>query len=246
MALVFFSVPYSDGKDCFRGLLRTKKSLRLQALFCKHFVTLLKTGNEHGRINESRKEVIAMSIRKKLENFWYYYKWYVLAAIFFIGAFSYIMYDAAQKPEPDLSICYIGNRASLLGAEQVLEEQLDDWITDVNGDGEKHIEWLEMTFDDDPQKKATIEAQVPAIIAAAECKLFVVNEAYAENLKNLGVFQEEPVPVKGTAAFEEAGVDTEGIYAGVRLAPPTMNEFHRLTLENAQAVYEMIKTEKKG
>lgn len=187
-----------------------------------------------------------MSIWKKIENFWYYYKWYVLAAIFFIGSFSYIIYDAAKKPEPDLSICYIGNRASLLGAEKTLEERLVHLIEDVNGDGEKHIEWVEMTFDDDPQKKVTIEAQVPALIAAAECKLFVVNEDYAESFKNLGVFEEEPVSVDGVSVFAEAGVDTENIYAGVRSEPPTMNDFHRLTLKNAKAVLELIKTEKKG
>lgn len=187
-----------------------------------------------------------MSIWKKIENFWYYYKWYVLAAIFFIGSFSYIIYDAAKKPEPDLSICYIGNRASLLGAEKVLEERLVGLIEDVNGDGEKHIEWIEMTFDDDPQKKVTIEAQVPALIAAAECKLFVVNEDYAESFKSLGVFEEEPLSIDGASTFVEAGVDTENIYIGVRKEPPVMNEFHRLTLINAKAVYEFIKTEKKG
>ena len=153
------------------------------------------------------------------------------------------MYDASKKPEPDLSICYIGNRASKLGAEDILEEKLSGLIEDVNGDGEKHILWMEMTFDDDEQKRATIEAQVPALIAAAECKLFVVNETYAENLKNLGVFQEELIPIEGVEVFSESGIDTEKIYVSVRQAPPQMNEFHSKTLKNAQAVYEMIKSE---
>lgn len=189
-----------------------------------------------------------MGFLKKIENFWYYYKWYVLAAIFFIGAFSYIVYDAAQKPSPDLTICYIGNHASRLGAEDVLREELAPLLEDGNGDGQKHIDWIELTLDDpdDLQKKQTIEAQVPAVIAAAECKLFLVNETYAKTLNDLGVFEGELVPVDGVSAFVEAGIDTAGIYAGVRVPPSNTNDFHRYTHKNAAAVYEMIKTEKKG
>ncbi len=187
-----------------------------------------------------------MSIWKQIENFWYYYKWYVFGAVFLIGAGSFLMYDSARKPEPDLTVCYIGNSASRLGAEGALNDRLAPLLIDINGDGETHIEWIELTFTaDDLQKKNTVEAQLPALVAAGECKLFLVDKTYADSLTELGAFDGEVISADGVAAFTESGIDTRNIYAGVRVKPLKMSEFHEQTLENARAVYNLIKSEKK-
>ena len=187
-----------------------------------------------------------MTIWKKIENFWYYYKWYVLGAVFIIGSLSFLMYDSARKPDPDLTVCYIGNSASQLGAEDALNERLADLLTDVNGDGQTYIEWLELTFEpDDLQNKNAVEAQLPALVAAGECKLFLVDKTYADSLTELGAFDGAVVSVEGVAAFTESGIDTRNIYAGVRVKPLKMNEYHEKTLANARVIYELIKTEKK-
>ena len=187
-----------------------------------------------------------MTIWKKIENFWYYYKWYVLGAVFIIGSISFLMINSAQKPDPDLTVCYIGHSTSQFGAEEMLDEKLAPYLTDVNGDGERHIEWLELTFaPDDLQKKNAVEAQLPALVAAGECKLFLVDKTYADSLTELGAFDGAVVSVEGVAAFTESGIDTRNIYAGVRVKPLKMNEYHEKTLANARAIYELIKTEKK-
>lgn len=187
-----------------------------------------------------------MTIWKKIENFWYYYKWYVLGAAFIIGSISFLMINSAQKPDPDLTVCYIGHSTSQFGAEEMLDEKLAPYLTDVNGDGERHIEWLELTFAaDDLQKKNAVEAQIPALVAAGECKLFLVDRTYADSLTALGAFADEAIPLEDVTLFAECGIDTRNIFAGVRVEPLKMSDFHEKTLENARAVYNLIKNEKK-
>lgn len=186
-------------------------------------------------------------IWKKIANFWYYYKWYVLGGLFLVGAVSFIAYDASRKPDPDLTICYIGDYAAQLGAEDALEAALAPYLTDVNGDGEIHINWIDFSMPDaeDLERKTTVDAQIPAIIAAAECKLFLVNETYADRLEELGVFEGDLVSLENAELFQNAGIYTSGMYAGVRVAPPQQSTFHAQTMENARAVCKMIKNEKK-
>jgi len=75
-------------------------------------------------------------LRLKLENFWYYYKWYVVGALILVLTLLVGVRSCNRKVQADLQVLFAADRSpnSLLVAE------MQDWLAtmtpDVNKDGE--------------------------------------------------------------------------------------------------------------
>lgn len=79
--------------------------------------------------------------KKKLENFWYYYKWHVIVGIVAVIVAATSIYDAVTKTEPDLTIdCIIdsGIDYTYSGAMAAKLEK-SGVVADNNGDGHKSV-----------------------------------------------------------------------------------------------------------
>lgn len=79
-------------------------------------------------------------MKKKLEHFWYYYKWYVLfAAMVLILVVNYAAEKAALV-EPDATVSFVTMSEVPQQTVDGLRAQLEPIVGDANGDGNVEIE----------------------------------------------------------------------------------------------------------
>ena len=74
--------------------------------------------------------------KKKIENFWFYYKWHTIAAIFAAIIIAYTVHDAVTKVNPDLGVDIIMDTGFTYDTAEILSADLETSgiIKDNNGD----------------------------------------------------------------------------------------------------------------
>lgn len=77
-----------------------------------------------------------LKIRSKFENFWYYYKWHTIGAIFILLTILVGTYSCSQKEDPDFQLLYVRDDTPLAEQADALQVWLNGMIEDTNGDGE--------------------------------------------------------------------------------------------------------------
>jgi len=96
---------------------------------------------------------------KKLDNFWYHYKWHTIFTVFFLSVFLICTVQCMQKEDPDAMILYSG--PSVITAEgraaigQILSGRLKE---DHNGDGNKIVTLTDVVILSDDQIKEREES----------------------------------------------------------------------------------------
>lgn len=75
---------------------------------------------------------------KKLENWWFYYKWHFLIGIFIVIAFASLVHDmlGVGKTEPDYQMAYVGADPLPEDTVHALENAISEIGQDLNGDGQ--------------------------------------------------------------------------------------------------------------
>ena len=75
--------------------------------------------------------------RKKWKNWWYYYKWYVICGIVFLGIAGSVTGNALGlwHKAPDFQIAYIGKTELPQDTISALEQAFQSIASDFNGDG---------------------------------------------------------------------------------------------------------------
>lgn len=193
--------------------------------------------------------------REKWDHFWYYHKIHTFAGLFIGLLIIMTVRDCSQRIIPDVSWGYMG---MALTAEQE-ETLLDEWlplIQDANGDGEKHIRFYSLS---DPQ-------QIVVMMAAGDTQIFsfvlesfsnfAINGAFlplddlvASNNIDLGQFpevrltaqetSEEHVyglPLGGNRFLNDAGLQVDGRYLGLRIPKNSEKPSEKIAYENAWAI----------
>ena len=91
---------------------------------------------------------------KKLDNFWYHYKWHTIFIAFFLTVFLICTVQCMQKEDPDAMILYSG--PSVMTADgkaavgKLIAKRLDG---DPNGDGNKIVSVSDVVILSDEQIK---------------------------------------------------------------------------------------------
>ena len=89
---------------------------------------------------------IKLPISKKLENFWYHYKWHTIAAVFIIVAIVVCSLQMCSRESVDFHIMYAGGAEISKTSEDGdtpeyvrIIRVLENYVDDVDGDGKKNI-----------------------------------------------------------------------------------------------------------
>lgn len=82
-----------------------------------------------------------LTFLQKVENFWYYYKWWViLGVIFLIGIIAGMRFISENTKEKPSDVNVFSVFANVLTADDYnIDERLKDYIIDVNEDGSKDV-----------------------------------------------------------------------------------------------------------
>jgi len=93
-----------------------------------------------------------MTFKQKLENFWYHSKYTFLAFCLFAIFIIVSVVQIFTKDSPDANFCYMGTASISFTSGNVLQESVGVFMKeDYNGDGEKTIDYIELTVLD-PEK----------------------------------------------------------------------------------------------
>ena len=95
---------------------------------------------ESDTIYEEKEEKPKLSFWKKISNFLYHNKWWLGITVFIAGIFVFLIVDFVTKERPDMIVLLLTDDAEMQSHTQQLEEYLEQFTDDENGDGKVHVD----------------------------------------------------------------------------------------------------------
>ena len=141
-------------------------------------------------------------MKKKLSNFWYYYKWYVLFGLLVLWAVFNLLIQFQENVEPDAAVSFVTMQKVPEEVQASLHSLLSEMVTDVNGDGKVEIAVNVYAYDGEGSGGTNADGYAAAAVhLASEVKLgltsfFVTDEPQvleeAETLEQRGTWADYP------------------------------------------------------
>ena len=154
--------------------------------------------------------------RKKIDNFWYYYKIHVLVVVFILFVAGVFIKDIVTKVDYDYSVAFVTEKMmtdeEISSIQSVLEKEAED----LNGDGEIHVEVQNYTIPQgdsaDPQLVAAGQTKLTVDIQDGTSMIFFLSPGCYESYKDSGVLpadESEYIKFSDCTGYEEAGSPKE-------------------------------------
>lgn len=118
----------------------------------------LKNGviDESDIIKEEAPEVIKLSKKEWLKNFWWHNKIIIILVVFAIAVVSYITYDSLSRVKPDIKVMMTVNNGLVNRTEEVAD-YFERFCPDINGDGEVNVQILSAPLTEDTNDYVQIQ-----------------------------------------------------------------------------------------
>lgn len=133
--------------------------------------------------DESGGVAVKEPLFKRLENFWYHYKWATIAVILVAAIITILAVQCATKAEPDAYILYAGRSISRTVENgktksdyDTILDSLADIIGDADGDGNKYIAFDTKSYLSAAQR-AEVEAANSEAAANGKTPPYEINES---------------------------------------------------------------------
>nr|WP_297874205.1 hypothetical protein [uncultured Blautia sp.] len=160
-----------------------------------------------------KKPQITDDNRKKWDNFWYYYKYHVLAGAFVLICIIIFVKDMLAKVDYDYCVSVIGNYAMPEEDTLALQTWFEEHAEDINGDGEIHVQVADYYLPPegetgyDPQVYAASQTKLMVDLQEGTSMIYFLDKENYEKLQEMEAFpeQEETVEVKDCSGFQEIG-----------------------------------------
>lgn len=154
--------------------------------------------------------------RKKIDNFWYYYKIHVLVVVFILFVAGVFIKDIVTKVDYDYSVAFVTEEMmtdeEISSIQSVLEKEAED----LNGDGEIHVEMQNYTIPQgdsaDPQLVVAGQTKLTVDIQEGTSMIFFLSPGCYESYKDSGVLpadESEYIKFSDCTGYEEEGSPKE-------------------------------------
>jgi hypothetical protein len=121
-------------------------------------------------------------LRKKIDNFWYYYKFHTFAAIFILIMLTVLVNDFVTRVTPDVTIMIVTqNTVVTADDESAMEKYLGTLTKDVNNDGKKVVE-CDFKSISDPQVAQAAEVQLSANFSSNENIIYIFDDTTVSSI----------------------------------------------------------------
>ena len=154
--------------------------------------------------------------RKKIDNFWYYYKIHVLVVVFILFVASVIIKDIVTKVDYDYSVAFVTEEMMTNEEISSIQSVFEGEAEDLNGDGEIHVEVQNYTIPQgdsaDPQLVAAGQTKLTVDIQEGTSMIFFLSPGCYESYKDSGVLpadESEYIKFSDCTGYEEAGSPKE-------------------------------------
>ena len=154
--------------------------------------------------------------RKKIDNFWYYYKIHVLVVVFILLVASVFIKDIVTKVDYDYSVAFVTEEMMTNEEISSIQSVFEREAEDLNGDGEIHVEVQNYTIPQgdsaDPQLVAAGQTKLTVDIQEGTSMIFFLSPGCYESYKDSGVLpadESEYIKFSDCTGYEEAGSPKE-------------------------------------
>lgn len=129
-------------------------------------------------VKEEHEEAVKLTLGQKISGAWYRSKWLILFVAFLIVVFVYITYDTLTTVKPDYTVLVISSDSALYYRTVELEEFIESFCDDVNGDGEVNVLIYNISTDytSDPSTATASQAQLMSQLQSGENVLLISDQ----------------------------------------------------------------------
>lgn len=205
--------------------------------------------------------IVPKTPKEKWDNFWFQYKWYVVAITAVTVVLAVLITQCATRTKYDMEVVYFTYTAALDEQTNAVAKYIAGYAEDVNGDGEINIQVVNCSFNGksgDTQYRYTMMTKLQAMIAGDQnAMLFITDEDSYKYLADLsngdGLFDGEPFML-GEEFYKATETDSygklpEGLRIACRRVSDTVLESKKGSADaytNAEKTLEAIKSGKKN
>lgn len=241
----------------------TNEILEEQRRARQEFLELKKmqSGEMEAPPKPSEVAIVPKTPKEKWDNFWFQYKWYVVAITAVTVVLAVLITQCATRTKYDMEVVYFTYTAALDEQTNAVAKYIAGYAEDVNGDGEINIQVVNCSFNGksgDTQYRYTMMTKLQAMIAGDQnAMLFITDEDSYKYLADLsngdGLFDGEPFML-GDEFYKATETDSygklpEGLRIACRRVSDTVLESKKGSSDahtNAEKTLEAIKSGKKN
>lgn len=241
----------------------TNEILEEQRRARQEFLELKKmqSGEMEAPPKPSEVAIVPKTPKEKWDNFWFQYKWYVVAITAVTVVLAVLITQCATRTKYDMEVVYFTYTAALDEQTNAVAKYIAGYAEDVNGDGEINIQVVNCSFNGksgDTQYRYTMMTKLQAMIAGDQnAMLFITDEDSYKYLADLsngdGLFDGEPFML-GEEFYKATETDSygklpEGLRIACRRVSDTALESKKGSVNahtNAEKTLEAIKSGKKN
>lgn len=241
----------------------TNEILEEQRRARQEFLELKKmqSGEMEAPPKPSEVAIVPKTPKEKWDNFWFQYKWYVVAITAVTVVLAVLITQCATRTKYDMEVVYFTYTAALDEQTNAVAKYIAGYAEDVNGDGEINIQVVNCSFNGksgDTQYRYTMMTKLQAMIAGDQnAMLFITDEDSYKYLADLsngdGLFDGEPFML-GEEFYKSTETDSygklpEGLRIACRRVSDTVLESKKGSADaytNAEKTLEAIKSGKKN
>lgn len=195
---------------------------------------------------EAREAYKQLPFKKRLENFWYYYRWALIGGIFLIVVLCFTISECAKRIPEDLTISYYSE--SVISQEVVSRMQtiFGASVEDLDGDMQRYVSLSPISgkMDEMSEQAMAVQQKFQVELAAGTATAFVFDQGYYERMMNLyPETVEKSIDMTQNAELKELlQLGDEPVYYVVRAlyANEQGKEKNEQLHENALRVYDVI------
>lgn len=239
---------------------KTNEILEEQRKARQEFLELKKMQNGEMKAPPKPSEVaiVPKTPKEKWDNFWFQYKWYVVAIVAFVAVLAVLITQCATRTKYDLQAVYFTYTTALDAQTEKVSDYLEKYAEDTNGDGEINVQVVNVSFSKttgDSQYRYTMLSKLQAMIAGDENAILYITDndsyQYLNEISESGALLEGE-PFKFGDDFytatetEEFGKLPEGLQISCRRISKTTMENKKnaaKAYENANKLLEKLKSD---
>ena len=115
---------------------------------------------------------------KKIENYWFHFKWHTLAAIFAAISIAILVTQCCSRTSWDIHVVYFTYTPVISQQTDLIADYLEPYCEDIDGDGEVNIKVINCSMPNDPTspvRKDALENLITQISGEPKSLLYITD-----------------------------------------------------------------------
>lgn len=151
--------------------------------------------------------------KKKLENFWYYYKVHTIVAVFVIISLTILITQCSMRVNPDMTVIIASTTVNFTDEQQTaLEQKLAEYTEDINNDGKKVVSVENFYISNSPsdsQLNTGRQQKLTALLASSDTTIYILDDGYYDSLNSNGELSSDLSLISSDSSYKSS--DGKGI-----------------------------------